>query len=161
MRAVGSLMYTTGKVWMGPQGGKWAEIDVQRSPSESGWVLVEGPGFGVTGPLLVDEEQGDDGSSQMINIRYPAQDKMLFSAMMPKKATIDQLVRTFCARTGLNPKETVLTKGLPKKAPNGSGQLLPLDFTAASDVLVKEMTIKSASITGELNLVYMGHFEED
>ena len=27
-------------------------------------------------------------------------------------------------------QETILTKGLPEKAPNGTGQLLPVDYTA-------------------------------
>ena len=31
-------------------------------------------------------------------------------------------------------EETILTKGLPNKAPNGSGALLPVDYTDPKDL---------------------------
>eukprot|EP00434_Breviolum_minutum_P015896 symbB.v1.2.014010.t1/scaffold1012.1/size144332/3 len=57
--------------------------------------------------------------------------------------------------------ETILTKGLPRKAPNGTGQLLPVDYTDPKDILFREMTIEDAQIRDTLNLVYVGHFDED
>jgi len=158
-RPVGSVIYATGQTWEGPQGGVWAEVDVARSPGEMGWVLVQGPGFGVKGPLLVDPS-GTENASTLINIRW-GKDPPIFSCMMPKSATIGDLVQTFCARTGLNRKETIFTKSLPAKAPNGTGLLLPTDYTASKDVLQNDMTIEAANISDTLNLVYIGHFEED
>ncbi|CAE7458933.1 unnamed protein product [Symbiodinium sp. CCMP2456] len=158
-RPVGSKIYTTGTTWKGPQGGLWAEVDVARSPGEMGWVLVSGPGFGLRGPCLIDPE-ANDGASQMIHIRW-LKDPPIFNCMMPKAATVGDLVDTFCSRTGLNRKETILTKGLPRKAPNGTGALLPVDYTDPKDVLFREQTIEEAQIRDTLNLVYVGHFDED
>eukprot|EP00913_Durusdinium_trenchii_P008660 g8134.t1 len=166
-RPVGSKIYTTGTIWKGPQGGVWAEVDIGKSPGEMGWALVEGPGFGLRGPSLIDPE-ANDGASQMIHIRW-LKDPPIFNCLMPKTATVGDLVDTFCARTGLNRKETILTKGLPNKAPNGSGALLPVDYTdpkdlaayLREDVLFREMTIEEAKIRDTLNLVYVGHFDED
>ncbi|CAJ1380935.1 unnamed protein product [Effrenium voratum] len=154
-RPVGLPGCNSGTTWRGPQGGLWAEVDCARSPGEMGWVLVEGPGFGLRGPCLIDPE-ANDGASQMIHIRW-LKDPPIFNCMMPKSATIGDLVDTFCARTGLNRKETILTKGLPSKAPNGSGALLPVDYTDPKE----RMTIEEAQIRDTLNLVYVGHFDED
>lgn len=157
-RPVGSMIYSTGVTWRGPQGGVWAEVDVARSPGEMGWALVEGPGFGMRGPALIDPAAAD-GASQMVQIRW-MKDPPIFNCLMPKQATVGDLIDTFCSRTGLNRKETILTKGLPKKAPNGMG-LLPVDYTDPKDVLFREQSIEEAQIRDTLNLVYVGHFDED
>jgi len=44
-KAVSAIIRTTGEVWEGPGGGRWAELDVG-SGEKKGWVYVEGPGFG-------------------------------------------------------------------------------------------------------------------
>mmetsp|Transcript_128579 Transcript_128579/g.359817 ORF Transcript_128579/g.359817 Transcript_128579/m.359817 type:complete len:213 (+) Transcript_128579:65-703(+) len=160
-RAVGTMICTTGRQWSGPAGGCWAEVDEARCPAEAGWVLVEGPGFGVSGPLLVTRKLGeDDDAYQDIRIRW-CKDPPIFECVMPMHATIGDLVKAFCSQTGLSPKETIFTKGLPGKAPNGSGTRLPMDYTSPKDVLFNHMTIREANITDTLNLVYVGHFDED
>mmetsp|Transcript_10872 Transcript_10872/g.24625 ORF Transcript_10872/g.24625 Transcript_10872/m.24625 type:complete len:203 (+) Transcript_10872:71-679(+) len=157
-RQVGYVIHTTGQTWKGPQGGLWAEVDVARSPHESCWVAVDGPGFNVQGPLLEANEPG--GSEfQRIQVRY-LKDPPIFSIIMRKNATVQDLVNAFCKRTGLNKKETIFTKGLPRKAPT-TGVTLPTDYTLPKDVLFNEMTIAKAGITDTLNLVYLGHYEED
>ncbi|CAK9060190.1 unnamed protein product [Durusdinium trenchii] len=149
-RPVGSKIYTTGTIWKGPQGGVWAEVDIGKSPGEMGWALVEGPGFGLRGPSLIDPE-ANDGASQMIHIRW-LKDPPIFNCLMPKTATVGDLVDTFCARTGLNRKETILTKGLPNKAPNGSGALLPVDYTDPKDVLFRELRPQCGPRVGSCSL---------
>uniref|UniRef100_A0A7S1L571 Uncharacterized protein n=1 Tax=Alexandrium catenella TaxID=2925 RepID=A0A7S1L571_ALECA len=156
-RPVGSVLHSTGNTWQGPAGGLWAEVDGAKSAGEMGWALVEGPGFGIKGPLLVD--QGDN-QAQIINIRW-MKDPPIFTIMMRKNDTIGRVVDALCTSTGLNKKETILTKGLPRKAPNGSGTLLPMDYTMPKDVLTNDMTIEQAKIVDTLNLVYVGHFDED
>ncbi|CAE7310391.1 unnamed protein product [Symbiodinium natans] len=47
-RKVGSKVRSTGRTWRGPAGGLWIELDAKKP----GWLLVEGPGFNQTGPLL-------------------------------------------------------------------------------------------------------------
>lgn len=44
-RKVGTIVRTTGEVFEGPNGGRWAELD-QESGEKKGWVYIEGPGFG-------------------------------------------------------------------------------------------------------------------
>jgi len=49
-RDVGSTVWGTGRLWTGPAGGKWMELASELG--KPGWLLIEGPGFGVSGPLL-------------------------------------------------------------------------------------------------------------
>lgn len=44
-RSVDSIVRTTGQIFVGPSGGKWAELDAAAG-EKKGWVYVEGPGFG-------------------------------------------------------------------------------------------------------------------
>jgi len=50
-RKAGCELRCTGKVWRGPSGGLWAELDAEVE-AKPGWVLIQGLGFGVEGPLL-------------------------------------------------------------------------------------------------------------
>lgn len=50
-RAVGAEARITHRRWRGPSGGVWAELDV-RHDEPVGWVLLEGPGVGIEGPIL-------------------------------------------------------------------------------------------------------------
>jgi len=58
-RNIASVVKTTGKTWRGAAGGEWVEVD--SAAEKPGWLLVEGPGFDIHGPLLekidVDDEQ--------------------------------------------------------------------------------------------------------
>jgi len=47
-----TLLQATGQLWIGPNGGRWAELDASKG-KQRGWALVEGPGFGLEGPALV------------------------------------------------------------------------------------------------------------
>jgi len=49
VQAVGSTMRTTGNIFTGKNESEWVELD---SPDTPGWVLVQGPGVGMPGPLL-------------------------------------------------------------------------------------------------------------
>eukprot|EP00931_Biecheleriopsis_adriatica_P118210 TRINITY_DN93663_c0_g1_i1.p1 TRINITY_DN93663_c0_g1~~TRINITY_DN93663_c0_g1_i1.p1 ORF type:complete len:634 (+),score=75.13 TRINITY_DN93663_c0_g1_i1:114-2015(+) len=50
-REKGSLLHTTGKVFVGKLGGKWVEECLENGAGGS-WHLIFGPGFGLTAPLL-------------------------------------------------------------------------------------------------------------
>jgi len=50
VRPVGSIVKVTGRRWTGPSGGEWVELDSE--VEKPGWMLIEGPGFGVSGALL-------------------------------------------------------------------------------------------------------------
>lgn len=57
-RKISSAVQTTGRIWQGSAGGTWVELDA--SAEKPGWLLVEGPGFGIRGPLLEKIESHDE-----------------------------------------------------------------------------------------------------
>lgn len=155
-RISGHAIYTTGKTWTGPMGAVWAQVDGELSPDEVCWVLVEGSGFGVVGPALISAH-----SSGKVEIAVKWADYgEIFHCVMPRDATVKDLVLMFCDQTGLCRKETIFTKALPGKSPN-DGRPLPPDYTAAKDVLNNEMKIGECHLTGTINLIYLGNFEDD
>lgn len=156
-RPNGYKVHSTGYTWRGPQGGLWAEVDPTKS--SAGWVLVEGPGFGVKGPLLMSEET-DNSLVTTINILINTEDT-LFSVTLPHHVTVRTVIEMLCSRTGLENKEVVLTKALPAKNPDGSGRMLPLDYTHPKDVLRREWTLAEADITDSLYLIYMDELPQD
>merc|ERR1719400_1890790 len=119
-----------------------------------GWVNVKGL---TKRPLLVDVTDGD--TSQVIHVRY-TKDTSIFSCLMRGDATVGDLVNTFSSRTGLDGNNVIFTKGKPAKTPDGSGKILPVDYTKTEDILRHHVTIKDAGITEPLNLIYLGDFDK-
>lgn len=56
-REVGTSVLTTGNTWTGPGGGLWVELEASASEEHGGWALVQGPGFGLRGPALVNRSE--------------------------------------------------------------------------------------------------------
>lgn len=56
-------------------------------------------------------------------ISYQRSSQLYNDSVLPKLSSL-ALHGSFSSR-----QETILTKGLPRKAPNGTGQLLPVDYT--------------------------------
>jgi len=64
-RDPGSQVQSTGRTWTGPSGGMWTELlpSSEGSKEESwdkAWALVDGPGFGLDGPALIDPTRPPD-----------------------------------------------------------------------------------------------------
>mmetsp|Transcript_19073 Transcript_19073/g.44858 ORF Transcript_19073/g.44858 Transcript_19073/m.44858 type:complete len:282 (-) Transcript_19073:466-1311(-) len=60
-RDPGSQVQSTGRTWTGPSGGLWAELTPSAETSKEegwdhAWALVDGPGFGLDGPALIDPD---------------------------------------------------------------------------------------------------------
>jgi len=53
-RPVGSLVRTTGELFVGSVGGVWAELDVLAG-EKKGWIYIKGPGFGASSCKITDE----------------------------------------------------------------------------------------------------------
>lgn len=53
-RSVGSLVRTTGELFVGSVGGVWAELDVVAG-EKKGWIYIKGPGFGASSCKITDE----------------------------------------------------------------------------------------------------------
>merc|ERR1719188_427552 len=119
---------TTGLTWTGPSGGVWVELDA--TYGDFGWAIVEGPGFGVKGPLLVDP--GNASAMVLIRIHYLGQTKdeagIVYDTYMSRDDTVANLTNRFAKACNLNRKLIMLAKGLPGKQPNGSGAMLPADY---------------------------------
>lgn len=68
-REMGSQVRATGRTWTGPSGGMWAELlpSSEGSKEESwdkAWALVDGPGFGLEGPALIDPNRPPDAEPE-------------------------------------------------------------------------------------------------
>lgn len=153
---------TTGLLWTGPSGGVWAELDPMHG--DFGWAVVRGPGFGVSGPVLVDP--GNTSAMVLIRVHYLGQTRdeagIVYETYMGRDETVGSLTRRFAKACNLNQKLIMLTKGLPGKQPNGTGALLPADYIQSKDLLKAEQTFESLGFVGEvlLYLVYTGYWED-
>merc|ERR550537_2074277 len=86
---------TTGVTWTGPGGGIWAELDATQG--SFGWALVQGPGFGLNGPAMVDTQS----KSELLTVRlhYLGQTKdestIVYEGMASKDSTVGSFTRRF------------------------------------------------------------------
>ncbi|CAJ1407795.1 unnamed protein product [Effrenium voratum] len=74
-RKVGAVVHTTGKVWKGPTGGFWVELDVSSGDSgageKPGYVMIDASGFGTPGPCL-QKASKEDGEKVLLTAKKPA-----------------------------------------------------------------------------------------
>eukprot|EP00408_Alexandrium_pacificum_P061171 CAMPEP_0171164326 /NCGR_PEP_ID=MMETSP0790-20130122/5610_1 /TAXON_ID=2925 /ORGANISM="Alexandrium catenella, Strain OF101" /LENGTH=223 /DNA_ID=CAMNT_0011629077 /DNA_START=108 /DNA_END=782 /DNA_ORIENTATION=+ len=153
-RPVGCLVHCTGHVWTGPSGGQWAELDAGKG--EAGWVLVQGPGFGLTGPALVDAGGGD---SIHIKVHLLDEDErkagIVWESLLPKDAKIRAVKAAMCQATRLDSKFCCLSKGLPGMS--SRGVRLGADFMPE---LQDDWVLRECGLGDEatLLLVYVGDF---
>mmetsp|Transcript_76922 Transcript_76922/g.135537 ORF Transcript_76922/g.135537 Transcript_76922/m.135537 type:complete len:375 (+) Transcript_76922:67-1191(+) len=77
-RKVGAIVHTTGKVWTGPTGGFWVELDVSGGDSgageKPGYVMIDANGFGTPGPCL-QKASIEDGPAILLKAAKPAEAK--------------------------------------------------------------------------------------
>jgi hypothetical protein len=73
-RKVGSIVHTTGKVWKGPTGGFWVELDISAGDSgageKPGYVMIDASGFGTPGPCL-QMANAEDGPPLVLKVKKP------------------------------------------------------------------------------------------
>uniref|UniRef100_A0A7S3W9Y3 Ubiquitin-like domain-containing protein n=1 Tax=Strombidinopsis acuminata TaxID=141414 RepID=A0A7S3W9Y3_9SPIT len=142
---------------------------MQRTHRDQGWALVKGPGFGVEGPLLLPASGNDEDAQaalkenqvvEFVRVRYGMQ--IIFEVMVPRDATVAELMAMLSARTGLKPWRTILTKALPPVSEQ-TGHLLPYDYTSNDDVLDPKQRICDIGLQADqpLNLIYLGTFDAD
>mmetsp|Transcript_69548 Transcript_69548/g.153821 ORF Transcript_69548/g.153821 Transcript_69548/m.153821 type:complete len:491 (-) Transcript_69548:36-1508(-) len=65
-RKVSSVVKTTGRTWQGPSGGSWVELDPLAE--KPGWLLIEGPGFGLRGPFLERVDPNEDEAPIVLSV---------------------------------------------------------------------------------------------
>mmetsp|Transcript_68754 Transcript_68754/g.147276 ORF Transcript_68754/g.147276 Transcript_68754/m.147276 type:complete len:219 (+) Transcript_68754:52-708(+) len=160
-KAVGSVVYASGLVWTGPNGGKWAELDAGKG--ELGWMLVSGPGFGLQGPALIDADKDDLltvqvhllGSSDMGG--QPG--GIVWESLVSQEGTIGDIKKSMCKETGLVFGMCCLAKEMPCKAPN-NGVRLPADYMPELPDN-KEISKCKFGSHATIYLVYVGDLPKD
>eukprot|EP00434_Breviolum_minutum_P011351 symbB.v1.2.010016.t1/scaffold648.1/size176576/1 len=73
-RKIGMVIHTTSKIWKGPTGGFWVELDTSSGDSgageKMGYVLIDGSGFGTPGPCL-QKASKEDGFPMVLKAIRP------------------------------------------------------------------------------------------
>jgi len=111
-RQVGSTVFTTGRTWTGPQGGEWVELD--NIVEKPGWLLVEGPGFGVLGPILRRVVPGEEPPLVLRSEQpTPVEDKDLVEYrefVVGRNATVMEAKRWIALNWELNPSKLIIAR---------------------------------------------------
>lgn len=156
-RKVGTRVFATGRLWIGPQGGTWAELDVSRGMSP-GWMLVEGPGFGFHGPLLARE-----ADPVAVQVKGGNSNETLADMLLPASVTIAQLKSLLSGRTGLNKSKMKLTKKTILKFAKEirGGIFLGPEHLQPEDILKDAWSLSECNLSGPLSMVYVGDFNQD
>merc|ERR1711997_793431 len=91
-----------------------------------GWALVEGPGFGLSGPALIGA--ADDLIRMKVYYVSVNITGIIYDTLVSKETTILGLKKMMCAENGLTVHHVCFGKDLPPMNPNGSGTRLGADY---------------------------------
>mmetsp|Transcript_73210 Transcript_73210/g.218428 ORF Transcript_73210/g.218428 Transcript_73210/m.218428 type:complete len:232 (-) Transcript_73210:55-750(-) len=155
-RPVGTSVRATGTTWRGPGGGLWAELDEARG-SEGGWALVNGPGFDLSGPALVDASKDKDlVLLEIVMLDYQA--LPVWASLVPKDLTIRKVKRMMCQQTGLVEGHCCLGKDPPVHP--DSKEPISIDYmpTLQDDNTVASLKFSG---TGRIYLIYLDELPQD
>mmetsp|Transcript_106163 Transcript_106163/g.310336 ORF Transcript_106163/g.310336 Transcript_106163/m.310336 type:complete len:219 (-) Transcript_106163:110-766(-) len=154
-RPVGTNVHTTGKTWRGPGGGTWAELNAARG--ETGWALVDGPGFGLNGPALVDAAKDRDLVRLEI-ILLDVQAMPIFESLLPKDLTLKKVKKIMCQQTGLVEGHCCLGKDIPYH--HDSKQPISIDYMPS---LEEDRTVGSLGFpgAGRIYCIYLEELPQD
>lgn len=169
---VGRTVHTTGRYWTGPSGGKWVELD--SLVEKPGWLLIEGPGFGVTGPMLQEIEPNEEPPLVLSVVKPNDFDgvRQWREFVVSPNAKISEAKIWIALLFGLSPTKLILSKPFDMKAfRSGFAQTTSLDdgmgigtyYLKPDDVLSdNNVTIREAGFQdgGEVQYVYCGDVNE-
>jgi len=157
MRPVGTSLRATGRTWTGPSGGVWAEID-ELDGEHASWALVQGPGFGVSGPVLVEVSPDRKLVRLEVVLLDYQRSGVLFESMLPGTTTLAAVKRMVCQKTGLIQGHCCLGKDPPVN--HDSGEPISIDYMPAlSDE--KDLDSLKFQDEGMLFLVYLDDLPKD
>lgn len=153
-KPIGSYVYSTGRLWKGPSGGTWTELDAAKG--EMGWALVEGPGFGIAREALVDATRS--GVLKLEVVLLDVQACMVFESLITKDVTTRDVKKMVCQKTGLEVGFCCLGKDPPMNPQ--SGDTISIDYMPSLD---DEKTVSSYGFveTAMLFLIYIGEYPPD
>jgi len=162
----GKVIRTTGKVWTGRQGGLWEEIDLGFTEAEKAmtagdyprWVLLEGPGFDVRGPMLVERRDGMVfkicGCGELADVAE--------SLVCSRKWTISRLISELAARWEFDRRDVVMMSSCPySSVKRGRGKVdksreMDAVFAKRGDILNPAKLLDHCNINGWLYLASLG-----
>eukprot|EP00746_Dinoflagellata_sp_MGD_P037247 gnl/MRDRNA2_/MRDRNA2_18941_c0_seq1.p1 gnl/MRDRNA2_/MRDRNA2_18941_c0~~gnl/MRDRNA2_/MRDRNA2_18941_c0_seq1.p1 ORF type:complete len:272 (+),score=47.49 gnl/MRDRNA2_/MRDRNA2_18941_c0_seq1:32-817(+) len=145
-RPAGSLVFCTGKRWQGRLGGIWAELDGRR---ESGWALVKGPGFGMSGRALEDAAASEAGGGYIVlKFFHPAKqlDRPIVELLVRKQAKFEEVRAKLSTLTNMDFRQIIIGKKFPGQSPSGFGRLT-FDYLPADCILWDHHTVEESGFT--------------
>jgi len=158
-RPVGSIVKTTGKTWTGPSGGEWVELDA--TSEKPGWLLVEGPGFNVAGPML---EQATPGQMEPLVLKLFSMitSSELCDICVHTSQTIAKVKQWVGLRDphGLKPSKVLVANEMPGEEERSSFSIasFPRDKLYSDNIKLQDTVFK----TGDLvPYFYLGEATDD
>mmetsp|Transcript_13030 Transcript_13030/g.29597 ORF Transcript_13030/g.29597 Transcript_13030/m.29597 type:complete len:223 (-) Transcript_13030:37-705(-) len=153
---VGAKIKTTGTTWQGAAGGWWVEVASREKP---GWFLLEGPGFGLPGPLLQRVEP-DEGEPLVLFALSPVDDSRLCDFCVMPHQTVKQAKSWVALHLpGLKMDVITVAREKPSEKTHGMGlRNFPASWIIADDTLIKDTPFKDGD---EFVFFYMGDAAAD
>lgn len=152
-RKVGDSIRTTGRTWAGPMGGEWVQLD-PAGGSKPGWLLVEGPGFGIPGPLLERVDPGDE-EPVVLRVLSPIDDSPLCELCLKPSQTVRHAKNWIALRLpGLAPEKITAARERPSDKTHGMGlRNFPASWIIEDCTRIRDTPFKSGD---EFVFFYMG-----
>mmetsp|Transcript_47150 Transcript_47150/g.88331 ORF Transcript_47150/g.88331 Transcript_47150/m.88331 type:complete len:235 (+) Transcript_47150:153-857(+) len=156
-RKVGSKIKTTGKIWTGPSGGQWVELDPDAE--KKGWLLIEGPGFNQPGPLLEHVRPGEE-VPMVLYVLSPIDDSKLCEICVRSSDSIGVAKSWILYHMpGLVPRKIQVVQEKPSGKTHGMGlRNFPTKWMYEDRQKVSETPFKDGD---EFVFFYLGEAAED
>ncbi|CAL1142910.1 unnamed protein product [Cladocopium goreaui] len=151
-KAVGDLVKTTGRTWLGPAGGHWIELDPVFH--KAGWLLIEGPGFGKVGPLL-EEVLPNEPEAIVMRFSSPYNDDEIHQICIKPSWTIGQVKQWMCIRLPCLRREKIVI--VKRRCKGRAARFTPSSFLLDDRVRVEETDFRDGE---ELPYIYMGDLDD-
>merc|ERR1712039_251762 len=151
-------MGTTGKLWTGPSGGDWVELDA--AAEKPGWLPVEGPGFNMPGPLLEKVEPSEE--APLVLKLYSLITKSVLCEICVKKGASMRVIKWWVALRDphkLKPAKVLLAINMPSDTDQGSFSIssFPTSNLANDEAKVDQVYEDGAQVP----YFYMGESSDD
>lgn len=158
-KRVGSKVRTTGRLWTGPQGGEWVELDSSAASvaklANPAWLLVEGPGFHLAGPLLERVCPGEE-EPLVLSVRSPADDSELHQLCLRPSlhmGEVKQLIAWRFHSLQLEARNIVFVEA---KKHMKCARFTPSNWLIADEVALRDTPFRDGD---ELLYLYIGDLE--
>mmetsp|Transcript_159560 Transcript_159560/g.306291 ORF Transcript_159560/g.306291 Transcript_159560/m.306291 type:complete len:523 (-) Transcript_159560:84-1652(-) len=150
----GAALYTTGVKWSDSSGGEWLQHKTKPGYGKvHGWMLVQGAGFGIDGPFMIQESQIVDHVHIRVNFLASIGEFTVYDTFLHVSTKIKTLKNCLGKATGLQPKSLMLLK--PEADSNE---------VKSKNLVNDSATLESVGFTGgkaTLSMLYLDDFTKD